>query len=193
MPFSTPWWSRPSFAAALLALIAALLGPGPARAESAIRLNQAELQQKGEMWQLQGGFEVRLSGTLEEALRRGVQLTFVQQFEAQRPRDWWLAEDVSDLSRLVQLSYNALLKQYYVSISGYSATLETLDEALRTVGDLSGWAVMHQSQVRRKQQYTLAVRMYLDVTRLPKPLQLNAVASTRWQLDSGWQEWNYKP
>jgi hypothetical protein len=31
--------------------------------------------------------------------------------------------------------------------------------------------------------------MYLDISQLPKPLQVNALASsTRWQLDSGWQE-----
>ncbi len=193
MPFSTPCWSRRRFLTGALALLLAGALVSPARADSAVRLNRAELVQKGEMWHLDGGFEIRLSATLDEALRRGVQLTFVQEFESQRPRDWWLAEDIAELSRVVRLSFNALLKQYYVTVSGHSETLDTLDEALRSVGDLSGWAVMHQSQVRKKQSHTAAVRMYLDVTQLPKPLQLNAVASTRWQLDSGWQEWRFKP
>jgi hypothetical protein len=35
--------------------------------------------------------------------------------------------------------------------------------------------------------------MYLDVTQLPKPLQVNALASSaRWQLDSGWIERKFK-
>lgn len=193
MPFSMPYWSRPNLLVVCLALLLAGLLPFQARADSAVRLNSAELVQKGEMWHVEGNFEIRLSNTLEEALRRGVQLTFVQEFESQRPRDWWLAQDVAELSRILRLSYNALLKQYYVTVSGHSTTLETLDEALRTVGDLSDWAVLNQSQLRKKQPYTAAVRMYLDVTQLPKPLQLNAFASTRWQLDSGWQEWTFKP
>lgn len=167
--------------------------PWPARADSAVRLNRAELVYKGDFWHLDGGFDIQLTATLDEALKRGVQLTFVQEFEAKRQRDWWLAEDIADLSRLVRLSYNALLKQYYVTISGHSVTLETLDEALKSVGDLSGWAVLSQSQVRKKHVYQAAVRMFLDVSQLPKPLQLNAVASTRWQVDSGWQEWTFKP
>jgi hypothetical protein len=35
--------------------------------------------------------------------------------------------------------------------------------------------------------------MYLDIAQLPKPLQVNALASSaRWQLDSGWQERSFK-
>lgn len=193
MPSSTPALSRRKFLAGCAALALAGLSTRPARADSAVRLNRAELAQKGDFWHLEGGFDIQLSATLDEALRRGVQLTFVQEFEAQRPRDWWMAENIAEVSRLVRLSYNALLKQYYVTISGHSQTLETLDEALRNVGELSGWAVLNQTQIRKKQPYRAAVRMYLDVTQLPKPLQLNAVASTRWQLDSGWQEWTFKP
>lgn len=172
-------------------MLAALLSL-PALAD-AIKLNRVEMVQKGEFWGLTGGFDVRLTSTLDEALRRGVQLTFVQEVEVQRPREWWMSEDITELSRVLRLSYNALLKQYYVTVSGHSTTLETLEEALRSVGDLDGWVVLSQSQLRKRQPHRAAVRMYLDVTQLPKPLQLNAVASTRWQLDSGWQEWTFKP
>ncbi len=158
-----------------------------------IRLEQAEIAQKGELFQLSGRFEIQLSGTLENALMRGVQLTFIQAFEAERLRDFWLSESLIDIVRPVRLSYNALLRQYYVTLSGVSSTHEDLESALLAVGDLRDWSVLNIKQMKRKSDFKAYVRMYLDVTQLPKPLQVNALASSaRWQLDSGWIERKFK-
>jgi hypothetical protein len=158
-----------------------------------IRMQQVDVVQQGELFHLVGGFEIQLSSTLEDALRRGVQLSFVQAVEAERSRDWWLAEGLSDLERTVRLSYNALLRQYYVTLNGISTAHDSLADALRTVGDLREWAVVSVKQMKRRSDYKIYVRMYLDISQLPKPLQVNALASSgRWQLDSGWQERSFK-
>ena len=187
-----PAWSRRRFlgATALCAVAASL--PVRAAAEGIV-LSKAELELHGELWQLSGGFDIQLSSTLEDALRRGVQLTFVQSFQARRPRAYWLSEDIADVTRVIRLLYNALLRQYYATVSGHTTTHDSLADLLDYIGDFSGWAVLHQSQVSRKYTYVLSVRMYLDTSQLPKPLQVNAVASQRWQLDSGWREWNFRP
>ncbi len=187
-----PAWSRRRFLAAAL-LCAAVTGVPSTAAAEGITLLRAQLNLHGEIWQLAGGYAIDLSTTLEDALRRGVQLTFVQTFRATRPRSFWFAEDIAEVSRVLRLSYNALLRQYYVTVSGHTTSHPSLEEALEFIGDFNDWAVLHQSQVNRKHQYVLAVRMYLDVSQLPKPLQVNAVASQRWQLDSGWREWNFRP
>jgi len=158
-----------------------------------IRLEQAEISRQGELFQLSGQFKIMLSPTLEHALMRGVQLTFVQAFEAERLRDFWLAESLIDLTRSIRLSYNALLRQYYVSLSGVSSTHDDLASALDAVGDLRDWSVLNVKQMKRKSDFKAYVRMYLDISQLPKPLQVNALASSaRWQLDSGWQERKFK-
>jgi len=158
-----------------------------------IRLEQAEIIRQGELFQLSGNFNILLSPTLEHALMRGVQLTFVQAFEAERLRDFWLSENLIDLKRAIRLSYNALLRQYYVSLSGVSSTHDSLESALVSVGDLRDWSVLNIKQMKRKSDFKAYVRMYLDISQLPKPLQVNALASShRWQLDSGWQERNFK-
>ena len=187
-----PACSRRDFLLRAAAGLAALLVAPAARAEG-IQLAQAEITLKGELFQLSGYFDIQLSPTLENALQRGVQLTFVQAFEAQRERDFWLAEDLIELERNVRLSYNALLRQYYVSIQGVSSSHETLADALRAVGDLRDWAVLNVKQTRKKANNRAYIRMYLDIAQLPKPLQVNALASSaRWQLDSGWQERGFK-
>lgn len=178
--------------AALATLVTVALGMPGARAEG-VQAQQIDVVQRGELFHLNGGFAIQLSPTLDDALRRGVQLTFVQAVEAERARDWWLAEGLSDLERSVRLSYNALLRQYYVSLSGTSSTHDSLESALRAVGDLRDWAVLNVKQMKRKSDFKAYIRMYLDVAQLPKPLQVNALASSaRWQLDSGWQERSFK-
>lgn len=176
--------------AALGLLIAA--ASAPTRAEG-LQLAQAEITLKGEQFVLSGYFDIQLSATLEKALMRGVQLTFVQAFEAQREREYWLAEDLIELQRPVRISYNALLRQFYVAVQGSYSAHETLEEALRAAGDLRDWVVLSVKQTKKKSNHRAYIRMYLDIAQLPKPLQVNALASSaRWQLDSGWQERSFK-
>ena len=42
-------------------------------------------------------------------------------------------------------------------------------------------------------RYDAAVRERLEVNELPKPFQLNALASREWQLDSGWHRFAFTP
>jgi len=186
--------SRRDFLRFVLIALAVMAGVfvSTARAEG-IALSRLEISQKGDFFQLSGHFDTELSSVIETALQRGVQLTFVQSVEGKRARDFWLPEIMVEQSRSIRLSYNALFRQYYVSLAGNSQGFELLDEALRNVGDLRDWAIINVKQMKKKSQYSISVRMYLDIAQLPKPLQVNALASSaRWQLDSGWQEHTVK-
>ena len=45
----------------------------------------------------------------------------------------------------------------------------------------------------QKGDYIAATRMRLDVTQLPKPLQVNALATQDWNFDSNWYRWIVRP
>jgi len=135
-----PACTRRDFLLRAAAGLAAFATTSVVRAEGIV-LAQADITLKGEQFQLSGYFDIQLSSTLENALLRGVQLTFVQAFEAQRERDYWLAEDLIELQRSTRLSYNALLRQYHVSLQGVSSSHETLADALRAV-DQHGMAAL---------------------------------------------------
>jgi hypothetical protein len=166
---------------------------GVARAVELLALKQADLVARGDSYVLTGGYTIQLAGTLDEALRKGVTLTFVQLFEADRPRDYWFAEDVVVLKRTLRLSYNALLRQYLLVRSSGHETYENQADALAALGDFADWPVLERKQLNKKYPYQARVRMYLDTSQLAKPLQLNAFASGRWDMDSGWREWSFKP
>ena len=41
--------------------------------------------------------------------------------------------------------------------------------------------------------YLAALRLRLDTSQLPKPLQIDALASSDWRLSSDWYRWTFKP
>lgn len=166
---------------------------GNVRAEEWLRLRQAGLVAKGDLYVLAGGYSVQLAPGLSEALRRGITLTFVQLFEAERPRDYWFPEDIAVESRRLRLSYNALLRLYQLQGAGGLESFESETDALAALGDFADWPVLERKQLSRKSLYRVRCRMFLDTSQLAKPLQLNAFASGRWDMDSGWREWSFKP
>ncbi|NWG87857.1 MAG: DUF4390 domain-containing protein [Hydrogenophilaceae bacterium] len=185
-----PAWSRRKFIAATLGF-ALLSGLAPAQAEG-IRAKQIELLPRDDHYVLSGGFEVQLNERLEEALTRGVTITFIQEFELERPRDYWLDEGIADASRTIKLSHNALLRSFTVNTAGRLSSHDSLTDALAAVGNLGNWAVVERQLLKKKTAYRAGVRMHADLSQLPKPLQVNAFASDRWQMDSDWVRWQIK-
>jgi hypothetical protein len=186
--------SRREFLKLALSLPLAALLPGVARAaDEPIQLLRGELVLRGERYSLLGGYQLKLTSAMLDALGRGVPLHFVQLFEADRPRDFWLSEEIADLRRVLRLSHNALLRNYQVSSGGNARTFDTLPQALEALGSLDDWHTFDRKSLNQKYLYQARVRMYLDTSLLPKPLQINAFSSNRWDLDSGWQEWSFKP
>lgn len=186
-----PAWSRRNFLAAVTGL-ALMLTLAPIRAEG-IHAKQIELLPREDHYVLNGGFEVQLNERLEEALKRGVTITFIQEFELERPRDYWLAENVAEASRTLKLSHNALLRSFTVNTAGRLSNHDSLGDALALVGNLNNWAVAERALLKKKVAYRAGVRLRVDLSQLPKPLQVNAFASDRWQMDSDWLRWQIKP
>ncbi len=185
--------SRREFIRASLALAVLALVPAPVLARELIRLKRVELKPRDETYLLGGGYEIRLTAPLEDALQRGVPLTFVQHFEAERPRAYWFPEYITSLERTLRLYYNALLRQYRLQVGTRVQLFEQIEPALEALGELSDWPVLERHQLSRGQSYRARVRMVLDTGQLPKPLQVNAITSSRWDLDSGWREWTFRP
>lgn len=142
---------------------------------------------------LNGHYVLNLTPMLAEALLKGVSFAFIQAFEAERPRDYWFAQQIAVVHRHLLLSYNALLRQYQLQIGQAHQNFDTLSEALDALGDISGWPVLSKGQIQKGATYQVRVRMYFDPSKLSKPLQLNAFASERWDMDSGWFSWPFKP
>jgi hypothetical protein len=194
----------------VLAVLLAL--PLAARAEGIV-VKSAELAATDEAYSLNADFEISLGQTLEEALKKGVPLYFLVEFDVTRPRfawSWlpsyaWLSENAASAQRLYKLSYNALLRQYQLSIEtpaapalegvvrGLGQNFASLHEVVRALSRVRGWQVAERGAFKKRVPHEAGLRMRLDVSLLPKPLQVNAITSKSWNLESERFRWTVTP
>ena len=177
--------------AAALVLLAALFA-APAFAEG-IAVQSASIEPADDGWNLEASFDVQFSQRLEEAVNRGVPLYFVVEFELSRPRWYWFDEKPVQLSQTYKISYTPLLRQYRLTIGTVYQNFTRFEEVTRVLSRLRGWHIADKGALKKDQVYQASVRMRLDTAQLPKPFQLNAIASRDWTLASDWHRWTITP
>ena len=180
--------------AGVRALLAALLlaAAAPVLAEG-IEVKSAALVPDDDGWSLEADFDIQFSPRLEEAINRGVPLYFVVEFELARPRWYWLDEKPVQVSQTYKISYTPLLRQYRLSVGNLYQNFTRLDEVTRVLSRLRGWHVADKGALKKDTTYQAGLRMRLDTAQLPKPFQVNAIASRDWTLASDWQRWTINP
>jgi uncharacterized protein DUF4390 len=163
---------------------------GVARADT-VGVRSAELRvDEGEVL-LNADFDFAVNATLEEALQKGIPLYFLLEFELTRSRWYWLDEKVAQTVITSRVSYNALTQQYVVRSGLLTQNFNTLDEVERYVGRVNSRPVAQAASLSRGMRYDAAIRLRLDVNQLPKPFQVNALASREWTLSSDWYRWSF--
>jgi Domain of unknown function (DUF4390) len=169
---------------ALLLVVIALLGDAPA---SELSVRNASLTPSKQGYVFNADFVIDLNHTLEEALERGVVLFFVVESRIWRPRWWWFNETISSIEETRKLSYNSLTRQYRLSWGNSYQNFSSLDDAESSLAQLRNQIALEPSALSKENPYRASVRMWLDVTQLPKPFQVKAVTAAEWKLDSN--EW----
>jgi Domain of unknown function (DUF4390) len=132
-------------------------------------------------------FTVDLNHTLEEALERGVVLFFLIESKIWRLRWWWFNESIASAQETRKLSYNALTRQYRLSEGDHYQNFSALEDAESALALLRNQVLVGAEAFAKDKSYRASVRIWLDVTQLPKPFQVKAVTATDWKLDSN--EW----
>lgn len=187
-----PRW--PTLAAlAALALAACLAIAAPSVHADTIPVKTAELRIEDGDVLLNAEFELTLNSTLEEALQNGIPLYFMLEFELVRARWYWLDEKLAQTALTYRVSYNTFTRQYRVASGLLSQTFNSVEEIERYVGRVTSRPVARADALAKGARYDAAVRLRLDVNQLPKPFQVNALASREWTLASDWYRWTFAP
>ncbi len=175
----------------LLLFLTALLTCFSVQAEG-IRVKSAEFSVNDD-YRLNAYFEIHLNPTLDEALKKGVPLNFLTEFELTRVRWYWLDEKIIDASWHTKLSYNALTQQYRLNSGTLYQNFDNLSDAVSVMGSLLHRQVINKSVLKKGADYVGRLRMSLDISLLPKPFQIDALASNEWNLDTNWFQWDFVP
>ena len=175
------------------AFLLALAMAAPLAYADGITLKNARVEPVEEGWQIDAEFDVQFSPRLEEAVNRGVPLYFVLDFEMSRPRWYWFDEKPVRFSQTYKISYTPLLRQYRLSVGNVYQNFTSFEEVTRVLSRLRGVAIADHNAIKKDSAYQARVRLRLDTAQLPKPFQLNAIASRDWSLSSDWQSWSIQP
>jgi len=163
-----------------------------AAASEGIHVKSAEVSQNAGEYYLEANFEVELTHTLEDALNKGLPLHFIVEFELIHPRWYTLYlwnKSILEFEQDYRLSYNALTRQYRLSLGALHQNFDSLYDALALMGRLRPRLLADSDLLDEGKVYEAAIRMRLDITQLPKPFQINALASRDWNLVSEWFRW----
>jgi len=158
-----------------------------------IRIQSVTLNAVEEGYSLSADFDIDLNRRLEEAVNKGVVLFFAVDFELTRSRWFWFDKKVVQRSRVYQLSYHALTRQYRLSTGGLHQSYDSLEAALRVLTRLRGWQVLEKGAVNNDQIYVAGLRMHLDLSQMAKTFQVSAISNREWNLSSAWMEWKFEP
>ncbi|OJI06023.1 DUF4390 domain-containing protein [Polynucleobacter sp. MWH-Adler-W8] len=158
-----------------------------------IKIKSFELEKVDNDWLLNAAFQIELSPGLEDAVQKGVVLYFQTEFDLMRSRWYWFDEKSVLAQRQTRLSYQPLTQQYRIASEGFTFSAPTMSEALQAVGSIGGWRVIEGAQLDPGKSYTASMRMSLDLSRLPKPFQVNALNNREWNVSSDWYRFPFSP
>lgn len=176
----------------LLLTFAALLCLLDARAAS-IEPVRASIFATDEGYALSADFAIDLGPRVEDTVARGVPLYFNLELNVSRARSWWFDEHILDRTLTYRLSYNALTRQYRLSTGGLARSFDTLTDALRAMGRIAALPISDRSTFKAGEKYHAEIRLALDRGQLPKPFQIDAIASRDWQIEAAVLQWDLTP
>lgn len=158
-------------------------------ADSRLIIKAAALALSGEEYLLNADFELNLSEEVEDALNKGVELNFLIEFQLTSPNKYWFDDEIITVSNNVAFSYHALTRQYLINRNNHQQSFTSLSEAKAEFMRLRDWKVFDKSLLKPEETYMAGLRVRLDQSKLPKPLQVDAIGSEEWNMISQRHRW----
>ncbi len=161
-------------------------------AGSSINIKSAELESQDDYYGLNADVDMSFDKEIEEAINKGVPLNFLIEFQIVSPRKYWFDDEIVTITQSVSLSYHALSRQYLVNRGAHQQSYDSLSEAVHELVGLDEWKVVEKSMLEKSEVYKAALLIRLDQTKLPKAIQVDTIASEKWNISSQKFEWTLK-
>ena len=187
---SLRWWL--AVCCALVGALCLTLETASA-AEPAIELQNLKVEQsEGAVYaSLQWNFQ--LPAPLEDALYKGVALYFVAEVEVTRERWYFYDKKLLSAQRHMRLSFLPLTRRWRVNVAsqpfssaGLGMSLgqsyDNLDDALQSIRRIAQWNIGNASDLEPDAKQNIAINFKLDLTQLPRPMQMGAAGQNDWNI-----------
>jgi hypothetical protein len=169
-------------------------GAGAARAEAPTTdISLLQLERAGDALLLTATIGFELPRAIEDALLKGVAMIFVAEAEVFRERWYWTNKRVVSAERHMRLAYQPLTRRWRLNVASGRITnaglgvalnqnFETLPDALAAVQRLARWKIADISEIDLERHHLVEFRFHLDVSQLPRPLQIGSLGQTDWDI-----------
>lgn len=159
-----------------------------------VELQNLKLSKSNDGLYLSADWRFDLPASLEDALLKGVPLYFVTEAELTQERWYFYDKRVAQAQRHVRVMYQPLTRRWRVSVlphafseTGLGVSLgqsySSAQEAFQTVKRLTQWRIAEAAELSASNKTNLILRFKLDLTQLPRPLQIGALTQSEWNIN----------
>ena len=160
--------------------------------DNSLIIKTAEISNQLEAYFLNADFDLSFKDDLDEAIKKGIPVNFIIEFELKKPRKYWFDEEVTKKTKEILLSYHALSKQFTLTESeNRLIAFDNLTQAKNELKKIKNWRIFDKSQIDDTEKYSAYLQVKLDQTKLPKQLQADITSNQEWQLASKQFQWTF--
>jgi len=134
-----------------------------------------------------------LPAVVEDALYKGIPLYFVSEVDVMRERWYWTNRKIVTVRRHLRLAYQPLTRRWRLNVSagdvsavaqGLALTqnFDSVQDSMAAVRRISHWRVADAADIETDVKHIVEFRFRLDVTQLPRPLQIGTLGQSDWHI-----------
>lgn len=177
----------------VIAVLAWVACVAPSWAQNQVALTGFQTERSEDVYQISAQFDLELSNTVQEALLKGIPAYFVVDAKVYRDRWYWSDKLVATAQRHIRISYQPLTRRWRMQVAsqpivqnglGVSLmqTYDSLEEVMVNLRRLNRWKFADAAQIETGAGHRLEFAFYLDLSQLPRPLQMGATGQSEWEL-----------
>lgn len=164
-----------------------------ARADGQAEIPEMRLEYGDDGLYLSAALQFTLPALAQDALHKGIPMYFVTEAEVLRDRWYWYDQQVATPARHMRLSYQPLTRRWRLSVSplpfensglgvGLGQNFDDLADVLAAMQRIARWKIADAQAIDPQSRYSVNLRFRLDMSQLPRPLQIGAMGRSGWNL-----------
>lgn len=164
-----------------------------AQAVASADITEMRLEHTDEGLFLNAALRFDLPTLAEDALLKGIPMYFITEADVQRDRWYWYDQHVATTVRYMRLSYQPLTRRWRLNVSsapfessGLGVVLgqnfDQLADVLATMQRIAHWKIAEPEAIDPQARYNVQLRFRMDLSQLPRPLQIGAMGRSGWNL-----------
>lgn len=170
--------------------------PTPSQAQTlSTHVSLLQLERVDDAVLLTATVDFELSAAVQDALLKGVALIFVAEADILLERWYWANKKVVSVDRHMRLAFQPLTRRWRLNVTSGVMTstglglalnrnFDTMADALAAVQRLSHWKIADIVDLDLAQRHLVDFRFHLDVSQLPRPLQIGMLGQTDWDISA---------